>query len=222
MNLRYSILSSIVRYSLSLALLIPESRACAQGLVISMEDEADIMRGTPRVAHSVGYAGMVEVDGEMIPHYTLGAVYIMPPLKFKSEKERKKYFKIAGNIKKVYPIACRIQRTIEQCIAHADSLPTKEERDKYMAFLEKDLQRQYRPELTKLTRQQGKLLIKLIDRQCNQTSYELIRTYIGKHRAWWWNLFASLSGASLKKQYDPEVDDRLVERCIILIESGQM
>lgn len=77
--------------------------------------------------------------------------------------------------------------------------------------------------MKKLTLAQGKLLIKLIDRQCNQTSYELIRTYIGKHKAWWWNLFAStFGGASLKKEYDPDVDDRLTERCIRLIESGQM
>lgn len=222
MNQQISIFSSLIRFSLSLALLMPMSNLHAQGYVMTMEDEANAMAGTPRVMHRVGRLGMIEVDGEMIPHFALETVYIMPPLKFKSVREQKKYFKIAGNIKKVYPIACRIQRTIEQCIAHADSLPTKEERDKYMKFLEKDLQRQYKPEMKKLTLQQGKLLIKLIDRQCNETSYELIRQYIGKHRAWWWNVFASLSGASLKKQYDPEVDDRLVERCILLIESGQI
>ena len=66
------------------------------------------------------------------------------------------------------------------------------------------------------------LLIKLIDRQCDQTSFELIRTYMGGFKAVFYNAFASLFGASLKKEYDPDVDDRLTERCILLIESGQM
>ena len=198
------------------------SHISAQEIVLDMQEEAEMMTGTPRVGHMVGFVGMTEFEGEMIPHFQLGDVLIMDKVRFTSEKKMKQYFRIAGNIKKVYPIALRIQHTIQQCIAHADSLPTQEERDQYMKFLEKDLQRQYKPEMKRLTLAQGKLLIKLIDRQMGETSYELIRTYIGKHKAWWWNLFASISGASLKKQYDPEVDDRLVERCILLIESGQM
>jgi mRNA degradation ribonuclease J1/J2 len=86
----------------------------------------------------------------------------------------------------------------------------------------KELKKQYTPRLKKLTFSQGKLLIKLIDRQCNQTSYELIKTYMGGFKAGFYNAFASLFGASLKKEYDPELDDRLTERCILLIESGQM
>ena len=74
----------------------------------------------------------------------------------------------------------------------------------------------------KLTFAQGKLLIKLIDRQCDMTGYELIKKYMGGFKAGFYNAFASLFGASLKKQYDPEVDDRLTERAILLIESGQM
>jgi hypothetical protein len=103
-----------------------------------------------------------------------------------------------------------------------DSLPDKKAKDEYMKFAEKELKKQYTPRLKKLTFSQGKMLIKLVDRQCNQTSYELIKTYMGGFKAGFYNAFASLFGASLKKEYDPEVDDRLTERCILLIESGQM
>jgi hypothetical protein len=58
--------------------------------------------------------------------------------------------------------------------------------------------------------------------QCGQTSYQLIKTYMGKFKAGLSNAIATLFGASLKKEYDPEDDDRLTERCILLIESGQM
>ena len=86
----------------------------------------------------------------------------------------------------------------------------------------RQLKKEYTPRLKKLTFSQGKLLIKLIDRQCDQTSFQLIKTYMGGFKAGFYNLFANLFGASLKKQYDPEVDDRLTERCILLIESGQI
>ena len=196
----------------------------AQKKVIELDYEDEMaMMGRPIFSHSVGYMGMVEFEGEMIPSYRLSDILIQQKLRFKSEREMKKYFKIAANIKKVYPIALDVQKSINQCIAHIDSLKTKSEKDAYLKFIEKDLQKQYKPKMKKLTLAQGKLLIKLIDRQCNQTSYELIRTYIGKHKAWWWNLFAStFGGASLKKEYDPDVDDRLTESCIRLIESGQM
>jgi len=92
----------------------------------------------------------------------------------------------------------------------------------YLKQMEKALMKEYKPRLKKLTFSQGKLLIKLIDRQCNQTSYELIKTYMGGFKAGFWNAFATIFGASLKKEYDPDVDDRLTERCILLIESGQM
>ena len=126
------------------------------------------------------------------------------------------------NIKKVYPIACEIKRTLDKTIAHLDSLPDKKSRDEYMKQAEKELKKEYTPRLKKLTFSQGKLLIKLIDRQCNQTSYELIKTYMGGFKAGFWNAFATIFGASLKKEYDPEGTDRLTERVVRMVEAGQI
>lgn len=173
-------------------------------------------------AHYLGYAGLTEIEGEMVPWFVLGDVYVFPEIQFKSERQRKKYYKIAENIKKVYPLAVEIQGEVERQIAHLDSLPDKKARDAYIDAMEKKLRAQYMPKLKKLSFSQGKLLIKLIDRQCDQTSYQLIRTYMGAFKATFYNAFASLFGASLKKEYDPEVDDRLTERAILLIENGQM
>jgi hypothetical protein len=193
----------------------------AQNIVVDDTNNRQLA-GDPIFQHQVGYAGMVEYEGEEIPWFILSDVYIYNKLKFKTKRQAKKYFKIAYNIKKVYPIAVEIQKTINSCVSHLDSLQSKEEKDAYMKNIEKELRKQYTPKLKKLTFAQGKLLIKLIDRQCGMTSYQLIRTYMGKFKAGLSNAFASLFGASLKKQYDPDVDDRLTERCILLIESGQM
>ena len=194
---------------------------CGQSITATVDTDRE-MTGSPIFSHYQGYAGMVEYDGEMIPWVVLSDVYIFDNLVFKSKREAKKYYQIANNIKKVYPIAVEIQHTVEACVAHLDSLPTKQERDAYMKRMEKELMQTYRPRLKKLTFAQGKLLIKLIDRQCDMTSYKLIKTYMGSFKAGFYNAFATLFGASLKKEYDPDADDRLTERCILLIESGQM
>lgn len=190
--------------------------------LVSTSDLDMEMAGNPIVSHTQYYTGMVMYDGEWIPSFTCGDFYVFNKLKFKSPREAKKYYKIANNIKKVYPIAVEIQQTVQRTIAHLDSLPTKREKDEYMKQQEKDLKKAYYPRMKKLTFSQGKLLIKLVDRQCSMTSYQLIKTYMGGFKAGFYNAFASLFGASLKKEYDAEVDDRMTERAILLIESGQL
>ena len=74
----------------------------------------------------------------------------------------------------------------------------------------------------KLSFAQGKLLIKLIDRQSNSTSYELVKAFMGPFKAGFYQTFAALFGASLKKEYDPEGEDKLTERVVLLVENGQI
>lgn len=212
---------SIVILLLSAALTLLTQLCMAQEVRADAQTDRD-MTGEPIFSHALYYTGMVEYDGEMIPSFMYSDFYVFKKLIFKSPREAKKYYKVANNIKKVYPIACEIQRTVNRTIAHMDSLPTKREKDAYMKQAEKDLKAEYYPRLKKLTFAQGKLLIKLIDRQCDMTGYDLIKKYMGGFKAGFYNTFASLFGASLKKEYDAEVDDRLTERAIILIESGQL
>ena len=209
----------IIKHLLPFLLLSMASQAHAQ-----LYDDTREVYGemAPIFSHGIGYAGMVENNGEMIPWFVFSDFYVFNKMHFKSVKEERKYYKIAYNIKKVYPIALDIQKTISVVVDHLDSLPDKKTKEAYLKQVEKDLQKRYKRQLKKLTFTQGKLLIKLIDRQCSATSYQLIQRYMGKFKAAMWNAFASLFGASLKKEYDPEVDDRITERCILLIESGQM
>lgn len=211
----------LIRYILLTSLILTSIAMRGQGIVANSEiDEA--MSGRPIFSHQVGYVGMVEYDGEQIPAFQLSDVIIFNKLVFKNERQMKKYYKIANNIKKVYPISLDIQKTVRATIAHLDSLPTKQEKDAYMKQAEKDLKAEYYPRLKKLTFSQGKLLIKLVDRQCDMTGYELIKTYMGGFKAGFYQAFAALFGASLKKEYDGEGDDYLTERAILLIESGQL
>ena len=114
-------------------------------------DESTDATGAPIFSHSVRYAGEVEFQGEMIPWFVLSDVYCFNTLTFKSSRKAKKYYKMVNNIKKVYPIAVDIKKTIDKTIAHMDSLPDKRSKDEYMKKAEKELKKLYTPRLKKLT-----------------------------------------------------------------------
>ena len=84
------------------------------------------------------------------------------------------------------------------------------------------MKEQYTPRMKKLTLAQGKLLIKLINRETSSSSYELVKAFLGPFKAGFYQAFAAIFGASLKKEYHPEDEDAMIERIIVLIENGQL
>lgn len=161
-------------------------------------------------------------EGDTIPCVQLPTVYIFKPLKFKNDKERMEYYRLVRNVKKVYPIAREINRTILETYEYLQTLPNEKARQKHIKRVEKGLKDQYTPRMKKLSFAQGKLLIKLVDRQSNQTSFELVKAFMGPFKAGFYQTFAALFGASLKKEYDPNSEDKLTERVVILVENGQI
>ena len=153
-------------------------------------------------------------NGDTIPCVQLRTVYIFRPLKFKNEKER--------NVKKVYPISREINQAIIETYEYLQTLPNEKARQKHIKRVEKGLKEQYTPRMKKLSFAQGKLLIKLIDRQSNSTSYELVKAFMGPFKAGFYQTFAALFGASLKKEYDPQGEDKLTERVVLMVENGQI
>lgn len=161
-------------------------------------------------------------NGDTIPSIQLPTVYIFRPLKFKNDKERIEYTRLVRNVKKVYPISREINRAIIETYEYLQTLPDEKTRQKHIKRIEKGLKEQYTPQMKKLSFSQGKLLIKLIDRQSNQSSYELVKAFMGPFKAGFYQTFAALFGASLKKEYEPEGEDKLVERIVLQVESGQL
>ena len=103
-----------------------------------------------------------------------------------------------------------------------EQLPDKKSKEEHMKAVEKEIKNTYTPEMKKLTYSQGKLLIKLVDRECNQSSYEIVKAFFGPAKAAFYQVFAWTFRASLKKEYKPETDDRLIERVVHQVESGQI
>lgn len=165
---------------------------------------------------------MCVYNGDTIPYINLPTVYIFKPLKFRNDKERTEYYRLVRNVKRVYPISREINRTIIETYEYLETLPNEKARQRHIKLVEKGLKDQYTPQMKKLSFAQGKLLIKLVDRQSNQTSYELVKAFMGPFKAGFYQTFAALFGASLKKQYEPEGEDKLTERVVLLVESGQI
>lgn len=152
----------------------------------------------------------------------LREVLVYPPLKFKNKKEEIEYTKLVRDVKKTLPYAKMVYSTLIETYEYIQTLPDEKAQNKHLKRMEKELFQQYKPELKKLTLSQGKLLIKLIDRECNQTSYSLVGAFLGKFRASFWNIFAGMLGASLKTDYDPTNKDALTERVVRLVEHNQI
>ena len=91
-----------------------------------------------------------------------------------------------------------------------------------MKVVEASIKKEYTPRMKKLTYAQGKLLIKLIYRESSSSSYDLIHAFLGPMRAGFYQAFAWVFGASLKKEYQPEGVDRLTERIVLQVEAGQL
>ena len=141
-------------------------------------------------------------------------------LKFKNKRQRQQYNKLVYNVKKVLPLAQQVNALIKETYETLQMLPDEKSKDKHIQEVEKEIKRTYTPIMKKLTYSQGKLLIKLVDRECNQSSYEIVKAFLGPGRAAFYQFFAWTFRASLKKEYDPENDDRLVERVVQQVEKG--
>ena len=160
--------------------------------------------------------------GDTMWCYLLPELWVYPPLKFKSERQRRAYNRLVYNVKKVLPIAQQVNGLIAETAETLEMLPTKKQKSAHVSAVEKDIKEMYTPQMKQLTYSQGKLLIKLVDRECNQSSYEIVQAFLGPAKAAFYQVFAWTFRASLKKEYRPEEEDKLIERVVRQVETGQL
>ena len=160
--------------------------------------------------------------GDSIQYMEMNNVYVYPNLTFKNAKQAAAYNRLVKNVKTVLPIAKEVNQIIVETYEYLETLPDKKSKDEHMKRVEKSIIKEYKPRMKKLTYSQGKLLIKLVYRECDSRSYDIIKAFLGPIRAGFYQAFASLFGASLKKDYDAEGTDRLTERVVLMVEAGQL
>ena len=164
----------------------------------------------------------VYYHGDSIPAIILPTFYKYPPLVFKNDKERDRYNRLVANVKRLLPLAKLAKYTVIETYDFLQTLQTRKEKAEHLKRVEDGLKKQYAPTIKRLSRSQGRLLVKLIDRECGQTGYSIAQAFIGSFKANIYQAMAFCFGNSLTKRYDPEGDDRYTERVVRLVESGQL
>ena len=199
------------------------STAMAQvdGVVRVNPEDRDVDLDDPTFVPMVR-VGKVLQGRDSIQYVELNNIYVYPKPVFKNEKQRMAYNRLVYNIKKVLPIAKEVNKIIVETYEYLETLPNKKAKDEHMKLVEKSIKKEYTPRMKKLTYSQGKLLIKLVYRECNSSSYNLVQAFLGPVKAGFYQAFAWAFGASLKKDYDPNGVDRLTERVVLQVEAGQL
>jgi len=200
------------RFALLTSLLLVTGAPCLQAQQTGGNDAL-----TPTVK-----VGKVLVDGDSIQYMEMSNVYVYPEPTFESKRQQQAYMRLVKNVKKVLPMAKEARQLLIETAEYIETLPTQKERDEHLKRVEASIVAEYKPKMKKLTFSQGKLLIKLIDRECHSTAYEAMQAFIGPVRSGMWQAFAWMFGASLKKGYDAEGVDRLTERVVLMVEAGQL
>ncbi|SDC18621.1 DUF4294 domain-containing protein [Williamwhitmania taraxaci] len=162
------------------------------------------------------------VDGETLPYIPLKEIYIFPPAKFKNQADYRRYQKLVYNIKKVYPYAQIARQKLYDMNQEFTRIKTDREKKAYIKKVEAEMKTEFEGPLRRLTISQGKLLVKLIDRQTGETSYDLVRELKGPFSAFFWQTMARVVGSNLKTKFDKEGEDKTIDKLILLMESGQL
>ena len=165
---------------------------------------------------------MATADGDSVLMLVMNEVTIFPPMKFKNKKQEQFYWRTVRDVKKTLPYAKLICSTLLETYEYIETFPTQKEREEYLKKMEKDVFEQYKPALRQFTKSQARLLVKLIQRETNQSGYDILKAFLGTFRAGFWQAFGKLFGVNLKGQYHPESnsDDAIIERVCVAVEQG--
>ncbi len=164
----------------------------------------------------------IEIDGKIVPHIFIREIIILPPRTFKNKREKERYTRLVRHVKKVYPYSQVIKHMLIDISNKLDSMPNERTRNAYVKKKEKELKKEFEGQLRSLTFTQGRILIKLINRETGETTYEIVKELKGSLSAFFWQSVAVVFNSSLKYEYDAKGDDLLIEEIVIKIENGQL
>lgn len=170
----------------------------------------------------LGYDWRIDNDGDSVVVIHLAEITVYPPLKFKNRKQEEFYWRTVRDVKLTLPYAKLIAETLIETYEYIETFETQAEREQYLKDMEKSIFDQYKPVFKRFSKRQAKVLIKLIQRETHQTSYEIVRAFLGSFRANFWQGFGRLFGVSLKGEFKPDRDenDAILDRVARGVEQG--
>jgi hypothetical protein len=182
--------------------------------------------GTCSLANAVAQGPLVVpvlVEGtDTVPLILLPDHTVPGMMSAKARRRQDKHDKLTRNVVKVYPYARITARLLAEYEHDLERIEKAHDKDLYVKLAEAELRAEFEEEVKDLTISQGKVLIKLIDRETGHTSYDLVKDLKGGFQAWLWQGVAKLFGNDLKDDYDAEGDDALIESVVRRIENGEL
>jgi len=188
--------------------------------VLAQENHASVRPGATKKLGTVLAA--VVIDGDTVPVVNLGVFRVVGQRKFKNQKQRNRFDRLKRDIKIVYPYAKLAGMKLRKYNDELIAIKSEAKRKRFMRKVEKELNAEFGNELKNMTIRQGAILIRLIDRETGDTSYELVKELRGTFSAFFWQGLAHLFGHNLKNQYDPTGDQKMIEEIVLLIEAGDL
>ncbi len=161
------------------------------------------------------------INGDTVPSIRLNDIWIYADYPYKNKKQYESWNRTKYNVKKVYPYAILAAAKLKEYNRILEKMPNEKTRNAYMKTVEKELKAEFEEPLKDLSMTQGRILLKLIDRETGNTSYELVKDLRGGFQAFMWQSVARIFGSNMKSEYDPNGEDIMIERAIKLVEAGQ-
>lgn len=171
-----------------------------------------------------GYYRFVDEYGDSVIMTIIRDVYVYPPLKFKNKKQEEFYWRTVRDVRKTLPYAKLAFSTLCETYEYIQTIPDPKQREKHLKQLEKDIFEQYKPVVKTMTKGQGKVLLKLINRETDQSSYNIVKAFLGSFRAGFWQTFGRFFGMNMKAGFNPDKNDEdaIIDRIATLIEQGAL
>ena len=198
--------------------------------VFGAEPDPEAMRAlaedTPSVQRNPyrGYSWRVDEEGDTVLVIFMHELTVYPKMKFKNKKDEEFYWRTVRDVKLTLPYAKLIAETLVETYEYIETFATQKEREDYLKKMESALFNQYKPVLKRFSKRQAKVLIKLIQRETHQSSYDIVKAFLGSFRAGFWQGFGKLFGVSLKSTFRPEKDknDATLDRIARCVEQGTL
>lgn len=186
------------------------------------QDEAGIELPSVLKRAVVKWGYVVEANGDTVYKALMSTIIVYPPERFRDKDEEEFYWRTVRDVRRTLPYAKLINTTLQETYEYIETFPSQKEKEDYLKRFEKVIFNQYKPEMKKLTRNQGKTLIKLVNRETNQKSYYIIKAFLGTFKAGFWQTFGRFFGVNIREGYSPSSNrnDAMIERICVRIEQG--
>ena len=177
-----------------------------------------------KVKAYTGHYHFVDEYGDTVRMTYIRDIVVYPPLKFKNKKQEEFYWRTVRDVRKTLPYAKLAFATLCETYEYILTIPDEKKREKHLKQLEKDIFEQYKPVVKTMTKSQGKVLLKLINRETDQSSFSIVKAFLGSFRAGFWQTFGRFFGMNMKAGFHPEKNDEdaIIDRIATLIEQGAL